>query len=107
NGKPLYLNGQIDRYCETDEAIVLIDYKSGSLNRAHDSDPLNKAHDSAGHLLEQYHRQMACYRALVAATQKADSAKPIRCGLLSVRGAHLEMIDDTILDAALTNLLGT
>ncbi len=116
NGKPLYLNGQIDRYCETDEAIVLIDYKSGSLNRAHDSDPLNKAHDSAslnkahdsaGHLLGQYHRQMACYRALVAATQKADSAKPIRCGLLSVRGAHLEMIDDTILDAALTSLLGT
>ena len=83
DGTALPLTGYIDRYVETDSAIVLIDYKSGGL--------------------EGYQTQMACYRALVQAAI-APSAKPIRCGLLSVRDQKLQFLSEAEMAAALAAL---
>ena len=87
DGSRLALAGQIDRYCETDTEILLVDFKTG-----HRPDNVPPA----------YMVQMAAYRALM---QAARPEKPVRCALVWTRTTHIEWLEEGQLDAYLSEIL--
>lgn len=87
NGQRLALSGLIDRYVETDDAIYLVDFKTGQR-----PDTLPRA----------YGLQMAAYQALMRA---AKPEKPVRCGLVWTRHASVDWLDDGQLTTALGEIL--
>ncbi|NOU05609.1 MAG: double-strand break repair helicase AddA, partial [Hyphomicrobiaceae bacterium] len=85
-GPPVRLNGQIDRLAETDEGILVVDYKT---NRP----PPLKAEGVA----EAYLLQLAAYR---MALRLIYPGKPIRAAIVWTDGARLMEIPSTMLDGA-------
>ncbi len=83
-GPALRLTGQIDRMAVTDEAVLIIDYKT---NRA--------APRSADEVAPVYLYQLAAYR---LALGEIYGGKPIRAALLWTEVPHLMEIPQTILD---------
>jgi len=90
DGEELFVAGQIDRLCVTNDRVLVIDYKT---NRPPPADEANLA------LL--YRRQMAVYRALLA---KIYPDRPVQCALLWTDGPRLMPLSDGLLDAALADL---
>lgn len=88
--KTLYLNGQIDRLCVTDENVYIVDYKS---NRPPPKSPAGVA--------PLYLAQMAAYRELA---REIYPDKAIVCALLWTDGPDLMVLDDFQLDEALTQV---
>ncbi len=74
------VSGQIDRLAVTDEAVLVIDYKTNRPPPA-----------TAAEVPAAYRRQMAAYRALLA---EVYPDRPIRCALLWTDGPHLMWLDD-------------
>ena len=87
DGSRLALAGQIDRYCETEAEILLVDFKTG-----HRPDNVPPA----------YMVQMAAYRALM---QAARPEKPVRCALVWTRTTRIDWLEDGQLDAYLGDIL--
>ncbi len=83
------LAGQIDRLVVSDEAVLVVDYKT---NRPAPSDP--EAVPVA------YLRQMAAYRALL---RTLWPTRKVRCALLWTDGPHLMPLADSLLDQAMQN----
>lgn len=78
------ISGQVDRLAVTDEAVLIVDYKT---NRP----PPEAAEDVAS----VYLRQMAAYR---AALGRIFPGKPVRCALLWTDGPRLMDLPDALLD---------
>lgn len=87
DGRKLALSGQIDRYVETDEEILLVDFKTGHRPAAV---PLG------------YQLQMAAYAALMAAAKKD---KPVRCGLVWTRSGQIDWLAEGDLKAGLADII--
>lgn len=83
-GEQHILSGKIDRLAVTDEAVVIIDYKTNRHPPA-DWEAVPPA----------YLRQMAIYRAGLATIY---NDRPIRCALLWTEGPHLMPLSDTVLE---------
>ncbi|MCH7554405.1 MAG: PD-(D/E)XK nuclease family protein, partial [Proteobacteria bacterium] len=79
------LAGQIDRLVVTGDTVLIVDYKT---NRA----PPGKVSATP----EIYLRQMAAYRAVIAAIYPRHA---VRCALLWTDGPSLMALDDGLLDA--------
>jgi ATP-dependent helicase/nuclease subunit A len=90
DGTKLALSGQIDRLVETDDAIFLVDFKTGT--------PPESRNGGA------YLTQMAAYRALMQAAQKGD--KPVACALIWTQNGRMDWLDEAALDASLADILG-
>jgi ATP-dependent helicase/nuclease subunit A len=91
DGTKLALSGQIDRYAETDDEIILVDFKTG--HHPSDTPPA-------------YMAQMAAYRALMQAATKSDGReKPVRCALVWTRTGAVDWLDDAQLDAYMADIL--
>jgi ATP-dependent helicase/nuclease subunit A len=90
DGTKLALSGQIDRLVETDEVILLVDFKTGT--------PPESRSGGA------YLPQMAAYRALVQAAQKSE--KPVQCALIWTQNGRMDRLDAAALDATLADILG-
>ena len=88
DGSRLALSGQIDRLVETEAAILLVDFKTGT--------PPN---DRSGGI---YQRQMAAYDALMRA---AKPGKTIRCALVWTQTGRIDWLDADDLNAALDTIL--
>jgi ATP-dependent helicase/nuclease subunit A len=88
DGSRLALSGQIDRLVETDEAVLLVDFKTGT-------PPDDR---SGGH----YQRQMAAYEALMRA---AKPGKTIRCALVWTQNGRIDWLNADDLSAALEMIL--
>ncbi len=86
DGTPLLVNGQIDRFIELPDKIILVDFKSGDM---HDPPPI------------AYIRQMAIYQALM---RHAKPAKPIHCYLIWTQTAHMVALAQADMDAALAKV---
>ncbi|ROP90679.1 DNA helicase/exodeoxyribonuclease V subunit A [Stella humosa] len=82
------ISGTIDRLVVTDEAVVILDYKTNRPPPAVEADtpPL-------------YLRQMAAYRTAVAAIYPD---RPIRCAILWTDGPNLMWLSEAALDGAIT-----
>jgi ATP-dependent helicase/nuclease subunit A len=78
------LSGQIDRLLVTDDAILIIDYKT---NRP----PPTRAEDIA----VIYLKQLAAYKSVL---QNIYGEKPIKCALLWTEKAELMAVSDKLLD---------
>jgi len=89
DGTKLALSGQIDRLVETDDGILLVDFKTGT--------PPQNTTDSG-----PYMRQMAAYRALMRAAQPG---KPVTCALVWTQNGRIETLDEALLDSALDKIL--
>ena len=89
DGTKLALSGQIDRLAETDDGILLVDFKTGT--------PPQNTTDSG-----PYMRQMAAYRALMRA---AKPGKPVTCALVWTQNGRIETLDEALLDTALDKIL--
>ncbi len=89
DGTKLALSGQIDRLVETDDGILLVDFKTGT--------PPQNTTDSG-----PYMRQMAAYRALMRA---AKPGKPVTCALVWTQNGRIETLDEALLDTALDKIL--
>jgi ATP-dependent helicase/nuclease subunit A len=89
DGRQLALAGQIDRMVETDEAIVLVDFKTGM--------PASDGPVAAG-----YVTQMAAYRGLIQAAK--GTKKPIRCALVWTQNGHIDWLREADMQAALAAL---
>jgi len=85
HGTPLRLTGQIDRIAITDEAVLIIDYKT---NRT--------CPTTSAEVAEVYLYQLAAYR---LALEQIFSGKPVRAALLWTEGPQLMEIPAEILDA--------
>ncbi len=86
DGQHLAMSGQIDRLVELDDAIWLVDFKTGA-----------RQDDNSA-----YRLQMAAYRALM---QKTNAEKPIRCALIWTQTPHIEWLDTADLDSAMADIL--
>ncbi|MGH6934519.1 MAG: double-strand break repair helicase AddA [Dongiaceae bacterium] len=87
-GRGSYIvSGQIDRLLVSDDAVLIVDYKS---NRP---PPLAESE-----VAEIYLRQMAVYRALLT---RIYPDRPIRCALLWTDGPHLMPLSADLLDGYL------
>jgi ATP-dependent helicase/nuclease subunit A len=84
----LALSGQIDRLVETDEGILLVDFKTGTPPAERDGGV--------------YQRQMAAYYALMRA---AKPGKTARCGLVWTQTGRIDWLSPDNLDAALDVIL--
>ncbi|ACB95795.1 double-strand break repair helicase AddA [Beijerinckia indica] len=89
-GRTLSVNGRIDRIGETDEAVLLADYKTGAMPRN-------------GRTPETYLTQMALYRAVLTPLWPD---KPIRVLLIWTASASIQELPASALDAALADLQG-
>ena len=89
NGTQMQFHGQIDRYVETDQAIYLVDFKTGSVPDVDD-------------IADAYVLQMAVYQALMRAVR---GTKPIRCGLVWTQACRVDWLDDERLASSLANML--
>jgi len=89
DGTQMQFHGQIDRYVETDEAIYLVDFKTGSV-------------PDADNIADAYVLQMAVYQALM---QGVRGGKPIRCGLVWTQACRVDWLDDKRLAISLANML--
>ena len=89
DGTQMQFHGQIDRYVETDEAIYLVDFKTGSV-------------PDADNIADAYVLQMAVYQALM---QGVRGGKPIRCGLVWTEACRVDWLDDKRLAISLANML--
>lgn len=78
------VSGQVDRLVVTDAAVSVIDYKTDRPPPASPAD-----------VPPVYLRQMACYRALLAAMYPD---RPVRCWLLWTDGPRLMPLEEAILD---------
>lgn len=87
DGRKLALSGQIDRYVETDDEILLVDFKTG---HRPETVPL------------PYRLQMAAYAALMAA---AKNNKPVRCALVWTRLCQIEWLAEADLRADLADII--
>ena len=87
NGQKLALSGQIDRFVETADEIVLVDFKTGTRP------------DKTPHA---YLVQMAAYQALM---REARPQKPVRCGLVWTQTGAIDWLAGDALSAALEGLL--
>ena len=83
-GKQHILSGKIDRLAVTDEAILIVDYKTNRRPPATESD-----------VPVAYIRQMAIYRAALRAIY---DDRPIRCALLWTESPRLMPLSDALLD---------
>ena len=90
DGTRLALSGQIDRLVETESAILLVDFKTGT-------PPKDRNGGS-------YLPQMAAYRALMQATRKTD--KPVQCALIWTQSGRIDWLDENRLDEVLADILG-
>ena len=88
DGTRLALSGQIDRLVETDEGILLVDFKTGTPPAERDGGV--------------YQRQMAAYYALMRA---AKPGKTTRCGLVWTQTGRIDWLSPDNLDAALDVIL--
>jgi ATP-dependent helicase/nuclease subunit A len=86
-GEPILVAGQVDRLCVTEDAVLIIDYKTDS------AVPAGYENVSAHYIL-----QLALYRAVL---MQIYPAKPVRAALVFSAGPHLIEIDAPTLDAAL------
>lgn len=84
------INGQIDRLVVTDQAILIVDYKT---NRP---PPLDVADVPLTYLA-----QMAAYRALLQGLHKG---RPVRCALLWTDGPRLMELPEALLDDTLARI---
>ena len=89
DGTQMQFHGQIDRYVETDEAIYLVDFKTGSV-------------PDADNIADAYVLQMAVYQAFM---QGVRGGKPIRCGLVWTQACRVDWLDDKRLAISLANML--
>ena len=90
DGTKLALSGQIDRLVETDEAVLLVDFKTGT--------PPEATNGGA------YLPQMAAYRALMQAAREND--KPVECALIWTQNGRIDRLDEAALEATLADILG-
>ena len=90
DGTKLALSGQIDRLVETDEAVLLVDFKTGTPP---------EATNGGGYL-----PQMAAYRALMQAAREND--KPVECALIWTQNGRIDRLDEAALEATLADILG-
>ena len=90
DGSRLALSGQIDRLVETESAILLVDFKTGT--------PPESTNGGA------FLPQMAAYRALMQAAQETD--KPVKCALIWTQTGRIDWLEAPMLDAALADILG-
>jgi len=86
----VFLAGQIDRLCVTNDRVLVIDYKTNRPPPAEEVD-----------LAPLYRRQMAVYRGLLA---KIYPDRPIQCALLWTDGPRLMPLSGDLLEAALADL---
>ncbi|MGE5267358.1 MAG: double-strand break repair helicase AddA [Deltaproteobacteria bacterium] len=89
-GPPLRLTGQIDRLAVTDEAVLIVDYKT---NRGAPRDLEGVA--------PVYLYQLAAYRLALA---EIYGSKPIRAALLWTEAPHLMAVPEAILDSYVDGL---
>ncbi len=82
--------GRIDRYVETEDEIIIADYKT---NRK----PAQKAEDIA----DAYIGQMAVYQALV----RRQTDKPVTCWLLWTSSAYMQHVPDGLMERILAKIL--
>jgi ATP-dependent helicase/nuclease subunit A len=87
DGSLLALSGQIDRYVETQDAVLLVDFKTGYRPKA---------------LAMRTLLQMASYGALM---HGAKPGKPVRCGLIWTRSGDIEWLKEADLNAALAEIM--
>ena len=94
DGSRLALSGQIDRLVETESAVLLVDFKTGT--------PPESTNGGA------YLPQMAAYRALMQAAQKTDKQtdKPVKCALIWTQTGRIDWLDEKRLDEVLADILG-
>ena len=94
DGSRLALSGQIDRLVETESAVLLVDFKTGT--------PPESTNGGA------YLPQMAAYRALMQAAQKTDKQtdKPVKCALIWTQTGRIDWLDEKRLDKVLADILG-
>ena len=78
DGTKLALSGQIDRLVETESAILLVDFKTGT-------PPKDRNGGS-------YLPQMAAYRALMQAAREND--KPVQCALIWTQSGRIDWLDE-------------
>ena len=88
DGQKLALSGRIDRYIETEDEIMLIDFKTGTP-------------DASGETAPAIMMQMAAYRDLVG---RAKPDKKITCGIVWTQIARLDRLAASDLDAALEDI---
>ena len=88
DGQKLALSGRIDRYIETDDTIMLIDFKTGTP-------------DPSGATAPAIMMQMAAYRELAG---RAKPDKKITCGIVWTQIARLDQLAASELDAALEDI---
>jgi ATP-dependent helicase/nuclease subunit A len=89
-GPPLRLTGQIDRLAVTDEAVLIVDYKT---NRG--------APRNLDGVAPVYLYQLAAYRLALA---EIFGAKPVRAALLWTEAPHLMAVPEAILDSYVDGL---
>ncbi len=89
DGQSISLSGQIDRMVETDEMVLLVDFKTGT--------PPTK-----GAVLPTYVTQMAAYRGLVEAAM--GNEKPVHCALVWTQNGHIERLSPADMADALAAL---
>jgi ATP-dependent helicase/nuclease subunit A len=89
-GRPRAVSGKIDRLAVTDDAVLIVDYKT---NRP---PPL-----TIGDVPETYLAQLALYRALLAPLYPG---KRVEAALLFTEGPHLVALPEPLLAAALVRL---
>ncbi len=89
DGQSISLSGQIDRMVETDDRVLLVDFKTGI-------PPEN------GVVLPAYIMQMAAYRGLMEAA--LGTAKPVQCALVWTQNGHIEFLSADDMAAAMAAL---
>jgi len=89
DGSALRISGQIDRYCELDDAIWIADYKTGR-------------RDASGRVPSAYLNQMAAYRALV---QIISGRTDIKCLLIWTQTGTVDWLAAADLDRVTEEIL--
>jgi ATP-dependent helicase/nuclease subunit A len=89
DGSVLRVSGQIDRYCELDDAIWIADYKTG-------------IRDAQGGIPDVYLSQMAAYRALV---QIISGREDIKCLLIWTQTGEIDWLASADLDRITQEIL--
>jgi ATP-dependent helicase/nuclease subunit A len=89
-GTPVLVSGQIDRLAVTGEAVLMADYKTD-----------RPAPRTVAEAPESYLRQLALYRAVLAALYPD---RPVRAALVWTEGPDFMEIPDAVLDAALARV---
>lgn len=90
-GGALAVSGKIDRLCETDDGLLIVDFKT---NRQVPATPTD--------MPTNYINQLAAYRALL---RQSFISVNIKAAVLWVENGRLDMLDPAILDAAEDKIL--